>query len=77
MQLIVKFLMCFASSSWCKCFIGSCTCSLYGANELFDMVVGMRIIIVDQQFSLVFDVCGSQALYNLLEVWISTSILFH
>jgi hypothetical protein len=52
-------IMCFASSSWCKCFNGSCTYSLYGANKLFDMVVGMRIIVVGQQFNLVPNVCGS------------------
>jgi hypothetical protein len=46
------------NSSWCKCFIGYCTCSLYG-SKLFAMVVGMNIIIVDQHFSLVFDVCCS------------------
>jgi len=57
MQSIVRFLMCFATSSWCKCFTSSCTCNLYG-NKLFVMVVSMRII-VDQQFSLVFDVCNS------------------
>jgi hypothetical protein len=54
-----QILMCFASNSWCKCFIGSCICSLYGANKLFAMVVGMRIIVVVQQFSLVPNVCGS------------------
>jgi hypothetical protein len=55
MKSVVRFLMCSASSSWCKCFTGFCTCSLYG-NKLFDMVVGMKIIVVDQQFSLVPDV---------------------
>jgi hypothetical protein len=58
MQLIVIFLICYASSSWYKCFTNFCTCSLYG-SKLFAMVGGMRIIVVDQQFNLVPDVCGS------------------
>ncbi len=58
MQSIVRFLMCSATSSWCKCFTSSCTSNLYG-NKLLVMVVSMRIIVVDQQFSLVFDVCNS------------------
>jgi hypothetical protein len=48
--------MCYANNSWCKCFTSFCTCNLHG-NKLFVMVVGMRIINVDQQFILVLDVC--------------------
>jgi hypothetical protein len=55
MQLIVRFFMFSTSSSWCKCFTSSCTCSLYG-GKLFVMVVSMKIIVVDQQFNLVLDV---------------------
>jgi len=59
MHSIVKLLMCFASSSWCKCFIGSCTCIKYSANKLFAMAIGTRIIVANKKFSLVPDVCGS------------------
>jgi hypothetical protein len=65
-----------ASNSWYKCFISSCTCSLYD-NKLFVMLVGMRIIVVDQQFNLVPNVWSSSTLNKLLEVWISTSLFFH
>jgi len=49
-----QIFVCFAISSWCKCFISSCIYCLYG-NKLFVMVVGMRIIVIDQQFNLVRD----------------------
>jgi hypothetical protein len=66
----------FAGNSWYKCFTSSCTCSLYD-SKLLAMHVGMRIIVVDQQFSLVPNVCSSSTLNKLLEVWISTSLFFH
>jgi hypothetical protein len=58
MYSIVRVLMYSTNSSWCKCFIGFCTCTLDG-SKLFAMAISMKITVADQQFNLLPDVCGS------------------